>query len=117
MQGEIIDQVDKDTDETQKENCPSLSDKDSSIETSSTTKKIQTETISHEEDKQENDSFNETVLESDKDKSIGEILGRKLAEENASRIAVDSTFTKPTTRRKEKKLKKATNGKSNEKIR
>ena len=44
-------------------------------------------------------------------------MGRKLAEENASRIAVDSTFTKPTTRRKEKKLKKATNGKSNKKIR
>ena len=40
MQGEIIDQVDKDPDETQKENCPSLSEKDSSIETSSTTKKF-----------------------------------------------------------------------------
>ena len=41
----------------------------------------------------------------------------KIREKNASRIAIDSTFTKPTTRRKEKKLKKATNGKSNKKIR
>ena len=117
MQSEIIDQEYKGSDATQKENYSPLSEKDYPIETSSPTKQIQTETISHKEDKQEDDDFNETVLETDKDRSNGEKLGRKLAAENLSRIAVDSTITKPTTRRKEKELKKATIGKSNKKIR